>query len=92
MGGRLIAVGSSERTRSIMGAGFTGASAVLVNGTTRPTTLISPTELRFSLTGTDVALPGELTVTVSGPGAELGSLTIRVVDTLYSTVLPLVRR
>lgn len=90
--GRLIELGASERTRLLIGAGFTEESVAQVNGADRPTVLIGPTALRFELSPADVAVAGSLIITVRGPGAELAAATITVVERLFTTALPAVRR
>lgn len=59
--------GGSAFTLSVLGSGFTTQSVVRWNGQARTTTLVSATELRANIPGTDIAAAGLAAVTVSNP-------------------------
>ena len=76
-----IAAGSAEFTLTVRGSGFAASSIVRWNGTDRPTTFVSATELRASVAAADVALPGTATVTVFSPapgGGTSSPLTLTI--------------
>jgi hypothetical protein len=54
-------------TMNISGSGFVSNSAVLWNGSSRPTIFSSPTQLQASISMQDLAQPGAVQVTVSNP-------------------------
>ncbi|NTU80727.1 MAG: hypothetical protein HGA45_15350 [Chloroflexales bacterium] len=85
---RLIKVGATERTLTILGYGFTNASVAQADGADRPTTYVSSTTLRGDLTAADVAAPGTLTITVRGPGSALEAASVSVVSQLFAAYLP----
>jgi hypothetical protein len=59
--------GGSAFTLSVLGSGFTTQSVVRWNGQARTTTLVSSTELRANIPGTDIAAAGLTAITVSNP-------------------------
>lgn len=88
----LIEQGSSNRTIHLSGYGFSAASVALLNGTSRPTTFVDGQTLRVDLTTADLSSLATLTLSVSGPGSELGTASVQVVAELSQVHLPLVRR
>lgn len=58
-----------EQVITVTGEGFTQATAVHLDGSPRPTTFVSATELTFALHGADVAHPARYQVTVAAPGS-----------------------
>ncbi|WP_353069964.1 IPT/TIG domain-containing protein [Tunturibacter empetritectus] len=63
-----VAVGSATATTiSVTGTSFIPGSVVHVNGSSRPTTVGSPTQLSFQLTVADQAAAGSLQVNVVNP-------------------------
>lgn len=70
-----IAAGSTPVAITIAGTGFVSSSSVLVNGSSRPTTFVNATQLSFTLTAQDIALPGMLAVTVSNAAPGGGTST-----------------
>ncbi len=62
-----IAAGSSGFDLTLTGTGFVNSSIVRWNGADRPTTFVSPTELRAAITAADVATAGTAAVTVFTP-------------------------
>jgi hypothetical protein len=62
-----VNAGSQALTLVVTGGGFTPNSSVRWNGTGRPTTYVSSTELRAAITGSDIAAPGSVPVTVFVP-------------------------
>ncbi|GAB4443908.1 MAG: choice-of-anchor Q domain-containing protein [Chloroflexi bacterium OHK40] len=88
----LLAVGTENRQITVSGVGFDTSSVVQVNGTDRPTILDDARTLRAELSPADVAAPGVLTVSVRGAGSALAPATVRVVDEVFRTTLPFLRR
>lgn len=88
----LLAVSSDNVTLTVIGFGFGAASTVQVNSAPRETTFVDERTLRVALLPADLTAPGELTLSVSGPGSDLGTATVRVVESLNLLYLPLTRR
>jgi hypothetical protein len=61
------AAGGPAFTLTVIGTGFVTASAVRWNGSDRPTTFTSGTELRASIPASDIATAGVATITVFSP-------------------------
>ena len=59
--------GMGSLTLSVTGTGFVPASEVRWNGSSRPTTYVSATQLRAAMSAADVATPATAQVTVSSP-------------------------
>jgi hypothetical protein len=59
-----LTVGSGVRSLTLTGTGFTGATAVFVNGEYRPPTSVSATKIVFPLNAPDVAKPNALGIQV----------------------------
>lgn len=88
-----IAAGSTPVAITIAGTGFVSSSSVLVNGSSRSTTFVSATQLSFMLTAQDIALPGNLAVTVSNatPGGGVSSalnITVAAVSPTIASATP----
>ena len=64
--------GGQGFTLSVYGANFVPASVVLWNGTARPTTYVSGTQLNVAISAADIALDGTNTVSVSNPAPNAG--------------------
>jgi hypothetical protein len=62
-----VNAGTATFTLTVNGSSFTPSSIVRWNGTDRPTTFLSATELRASIAAADVASPGAASVTVVTP-------------------------
>ena len=63
-----LPTGSSVRTLTVMGTGFTPASQIFANGISRTTQYVSATKLTFPLTAADVTNPNALDIlVVNGP-------------------------
>lgn len=62
-----IAAGSGEFEIVITGSGFINGSVVQWAGENRPTTFVSPTELRARISAADVQMAGQFVVTVFNP-------------------------
>jgi hypothetical protein len=88
----LLAVAGVTRDVTIFGFGFTPDSIAQVNGTARATVFIDEGVLRVALLPTDVAVPAELTLSIRGPGSNLGTTTVRVVAAVNLVYVPLLRR
>jgi hypothetical protein len=84
----LVPVGAANRTLLVSGAGFDGTSVVQIDGADRPTAFESAQRLQAELSAADLAAPGTLSVSVRGPGSQLGPATVRVVAELYGMSLP----
>src|SRR5712692_3827714 len=85
--------GGPDFTLNVYGSGFSGKSLVLWNGSTRPTTAISPTYLIASIASTDIAAPGTAQVSVVNRKPfylQSNSMTFSIVSSVYitSTGLP----
>ena len=62
---------STNLTITLNGANFGSTAVVRVNGTSRPTTYVSPTQLTFTLQSSDVASARTLTITVLNPNNKI---------------------
>lgn len=60
--------GSPAFTLTVNGSGFVSASTVQWNGTARPTTFVSSTQLTAAIPATDIGTSGTATIAVSSPG------------------------
>ncbi len=82
---------------TVTGTGFVNGASVRWNGSARPTTYISSTELRAQITAADVASTGLRPVTVVNPGLEaapsnpawfsVGPASLTVASTVYLPVV-----
>lgn len=70
-----VRVGSGANTLTVSGTGFNTFSVMQWNGAPRPTTVVSTTQLRGSLTAADVAAVGSGQVSVAAPAPGGGSST-----------------
>ena len=76
--------GAPGFTLIVTGTGFNAASLVRWNGSTRPTTYISPTELRATISAADLLTPAVVPVTVFAPkpgGGTSASVNFTIVGT-----------
>jgi hypothetical protein len=62
-----LPAGSGALTLTVNGTGFVSSSVVQWNGTARPTTFVSATQLRAAITAADLAAVGTTPVTVVSP-------------------------
>jgi RHS repeat-associated protein len=62
------AVGSAAFTLTVNGSGFVSGTTVQWNGSSRPTTFVSSTQLTAMISAGDIASVGSAQVTVSSPG------------------------
>jgi hypothetical protein len=62
-----VAAGSTAATITVTGTGFVSGSAGSVNGSARPTALLSSTQLQVTLSATDLAAVGTVPVVVTNP-------------------------
>jgi hypothetical protein len=62
-----VSAGMGPLTLSVTGTGFVPGSVVLWNGSSRPTTYVSATQLRAAIPAADVATPATAQVTISSP-------------------------
>lgn len=88
----LIERGSASRQITVTGYGFTAGSVALVNGSPRPTARLDGRTLRVELSAADLSALGKLSLTVSGPGSDLGPGRVQVVEGVSRSYLPLIRR
>lgn len=80
-----VLAGSSGFTLTVNGNGFTPSSVVYWNGSPRPTTFFSATQLFAQLTAADVAAAGTANVTVFNPapgGGTSNGVTVDIVQQL----------
>lgn len=91
-----ILLSTPPATVTVTGTGFVTASMVLVDGTARATTYVSPTQLTFQLTSADQAFANYLDVVVANPGGSASPATTLPVNnpapamtSLNPSVLPL---
>ena len=61
------AVGTADFTLTLSGSNFVPASTVQWNGAARPTTFVSGSQLTATISASDIALPGNYSVTVFNP-------------------------
>ena len=84
-----IGAGSGALTLTVRGSGFAAASTVRWNGANRPTTFVSPSELRASIAAADVMSQGTAAVAVFTPapgGGTSASLTMTIAPPPVLTV------
>jgi trimeric autotransporter adhesin len=62
-----ILTGATQTPLVLAGSGFVSTSSVQVNGSARPTTFVSSTQLSVALTAADLASPGSLSVKIVNP-------------------------
>jgi copper(I)-binding protein len=93
--------GSSGFTLTITGTNFVNGSVVRWDGSPRPTTFVSSTQLTATIPASDVATAGTANVTVFNPtpgGGESGAVTFTIQDNTvgspqqYRVMLPLITR
>lgn len=65
-------------TLTITGTGFASGATVAWNGSPRPTTFVSSTELRADIAAADIAQAGYVSVTVSNPGGATAGVSFQV--------------
>jgi hypothetical protein len=63
-----------------------------VGGAPRITTFVDSRTLLVDLSVADLSSLGSLTLSVAGPGSELGAASVQVVALLSQAFLPLIRR
>lgn len=83
------APGGSISTLTVNGSGFVSSSSVLINGSSRTTTYVNPTQLQAALLASDVATAGTDQVVVTSPapgGGTSNPLAFQITNSL-STVL-----
>ncbi len=76
------AAGSPGFTLTVNGSGFVPASVVQWNGTDRPTTFASATQLTAALARADLAATGTMQVTVSNPAPGGGTANVQYFSVL----------
>ena len=74
-----VAAGGPGFMLTVLGAGFTGTSTVLWNGSPRSTTLVSSSELVAQVTAADIASPGTASVAVQDPSSSVGTTPAQTV-------------
>jgi hypothetical protein len=96
-----VVTGSGGFTLTITGTNFVNSSVVRWNGSDRPTTFVSSTQLTAAIPASDVATAGTANVTVFNPapgGGESGAVTFTIQDNTvgspqqYRVMLPLITR
>ncbi|MBI2816754.1 MAG: SBBP repeat-containing protein [Acidobacteria bacterium] len=77
-----VTAGAAAFTLTITGSNFGSASVVQWNGSSRPTTFVSSTQLTASIPASDVALAGTAQIAVSSPsGGASGAVTFSIAPT-----------
>jgi hypothetical protein len=85
-----LALGSSF-TLTVNGSGFVSGSVVEVNGSSRPTTFVSSTQLTAQISNNDILSVGTRTITVFNPapgGGTSNSATLTVIGLLGQVTAP----
>lgn len=78
-------------TLTVNGSGFVSTSVVEVNGSPRPTTFVSPTQLQAQVSNNDILSVGQRTITVFNPapgGGTSNSATLTVIGLLGQVTAP----
>jgi hypothetical protein len=76
---------------TVNGSGFNGASVVQVNGSSRPTTFVSPTQLQAQISNNDILAVGQRNITVVNPapgGGTSNTAILTVVGLLGQVIAP----
>ncbi len=68
-----VTAGSPDFTLTATGTAFDQTSVIRVNGTARPTTFVSATQLTATIAAADVSVPGTVSITVATPSAGASS-------------------
>lgn len=77
--------GSDPLTLAVEGTNFVEGARIAWNGSPRPTTRVSATVLRATLSATDLATPGNAAVTVVNPGPGGGPSGARPLSLVHRT-------
>ncbi|HKQ73511.1 MAG TPA: IPT/TIG domain-containing protein [Blastocatellia bacterium] len=82
-------VGDDPFTLAVTGSGFIAGSVVQWNGSARPTTVVSATELRADIPSTDLQTAGDVQITVfnPAPGGGLSNALIFTVNALQCQLI-----
>jgi hypothetical protein len=75
-----IAAGAGGFPLTVKGSNFVAGSTVQWNGSARPTTVRSSTQLIAQIPASDIAVPGTANITILNPGAGGSSKPIRLQD------------
>ncbi len=80
---------SQQALITVSGSNFIEGASVLVNGASRPTTFVDGTHLQVLILGSDLLMPGSLSISVTNPppGGGLSSSLPFVVKPLYTLYL-----
>ncbi|HEX4945114.1 MAG TPA: hypothetical protein VFZ34_00435 [Blastocatellia bacterium] len=89
-----VLVGGAQFMLTITGTNFVGTSVVRFNGSDRPTTLVSGTELKATINAADIASVGTASISVFNPTPGGGTtdaktLTIRTAPPIVNVTPPL---
>jgi hypothetical protein len=79
--------GGAGFTLTVTGANFVAPSVVRWNGSERPTTFVSSTELRAAISASDIAMAGSAQITVFNPipgGGTSGALTFTITTQMFT--------
>jgi outer membrane protein assembly factor BamB len=74
-----VTVGGASFMLTVMGSGYSNTSAVQWNGSARPTTLVSTSELVAQISATDIAAVGTAQVTVHDAASSSGTTAAETV-------------
>lgn len=69
--------GGADFALVVDGTGFVNGSVVRWNGSSRPTTFVSPTQLTTAITHGDIATPGSFSITVMSPAPGGGTSNVK---------------
>jgi outer membrane protein assembly factor BamB len=86
-----IYAGSPGFTLNLSGSAFASQSTGQLNGSARPTTFVSPTQIAMQISTADIARAGTLQITVSnagGGGGVSAALPLQIQAASISTVFP----
>ena len=80
-----VDAGGDAFTLTIDGAGFVNGSVVKWNNGPRPTTFVSPTQLKAAISSADIGSPGSFSVAVVNPGAGGDASNFRTLNVAIPT-------
>ena len=81
-----VTAGDPDFSLTVSGTAFNSASRVRWNGSDRPTTFVSSTQVTATISASDIATPGSASVTVFNPapgGGESGAITFQINDSPF---------
>ncbi len=82
--------GAAADTLDLQGTGFFAGSEARVGGAVRPTVFVGATRLRVALSGSDLATPGDVPITVTNPAPGGGVTPAQVLHVV--AIVPVITR